>query len=376
MNKIKILHILDSLCIGGMENLVIDICNNLDKSKYDICILCLSSDDLTQRSRLNKDIKLISLQFSKEKIKSPLYLLTHSLEIAKEIRKESPLIVHTHIYQCRLSPLLLSIKIALKNFSHFHTIHTSGIHYNNNNPWHKIKLLIERVCYKYFKTNLIAVSDNVYKKCYPLLKNSYSLFMTINNGVDLKKFDYNAFKKQNDDSFFNIIYVSRLHPGKNHNTLLKAVKLLSTKYSFIRLHIVGDGILHEEINQYIIDNKLSKYVTMHGNRLDVETILSKCQLGVFPSEYEGLSIALLEMMAMRLPIVCSDIPSFRNLLVDDKYALFFNTFDYENLAICIEKMLLFPNVREKYAQASYEIASRYSLSSMIINYEKFYTNIK
>jgi len=377
MNKIKIIHILDSLCIGGMENLVIDVCNNLDTNKFDICILTLSNDELTQKIKLNANIRLRTLPYKRTDIMSPFFLLKHFIEIARIIKSESPQIVHTHIYQCRLFPLLFSIKYACKKAKHFHTIHTSGIHYDNISFWHYIKLVIERCCYKYCKTNLIAVSENVYEKCYPLLKKSYNNFIVINNGVDLNKFNRENFTQMNHkpNSYFNIVYVSRLHPGKNHITLLKSIKNLSIKYPSIKLHIVGDGILKDKINKYVTDNGLSEFVEMHGERNDVEKVISICQIGVFPSEYEGLSIALLEMMAMKLPIVCSDIPSFRKILVDENNALFFKTHSHEDLFNCIEKLFISTNLRNKYAISSYEIANKYSLKKMISDYETFYTQV-
>lgn len=371
MRKKKILHVLDSLCVGGMEKIVIEICNLLDKSENEVFLLVLSSDDQSQIKRLNSDVKLVVLPLNHKDVMKTTYMFSIIPRLAKCIKRISPDIVHTHSYPYRLTAIQIALRLASYKIKHYHTIHTSGIHYENKSFRQKLKLKIEKMGYFLFHSNIVAVSDEVYKKSDCFFHGSYRALRCIYNGVDLKIFSKEQYHVE-DGGTFNLVYVSRLHEGKNHLTLFKAIQLLYVKYSDIRMFIIGDGDLHDRLENFIIENHLEKVIFLLKNRDDIPELLAMCKLGVFPSEFEGFSLALLEMMAMELPIICSDISAFNDLFRAETDVLFFPVNDYVQLARNIEKIYLDVDLQGKYALRSRIIAGRYGIEKMVSKYADFY----
>ncbi|MBS3909307.1 MAG: glycosyltransferase family 1 protein [Actinobacteria bacterium] len=116
------------------------------------------------------------------------------------------------------------------------------------------------------------------------------------------------------DSFV-LGHVGRFMEQKNHGFLIDIAVEVARRESNMRLLLVGDGLLQEEIRQKIVDKGLADYVIMAGVREDVARLmLGAIDVFVFPSLYEGLGLVLIEAQAAGLPCVISDvIPSEADL---------------------------------------------------------------
>lgn len=110
--------------------------------------------------------------------------------------------------------------------------------------------------------------------------------------------------------YVNIVMVANLHHFKDHDTLLRAWQLLmvSCTQKKLRLILAGrPGTTALTIEKYIQDNNLSDSVTIAGSVADVHSLLLTCNIGVFSSVHEGLPNAILEYMAVGLPVVATRI---------------------------------------------------------------------
>ena len=245
--KIKIIHIINSLGIGGIESTTVNLCNRLDASKYDVSLLILSNSDLALRDRVGPHVKLITLS-RKHQLKSfanTLLLFFWIPKIISILSLIKPQIIHTHIYQYNSMPVFTAMCLTSVAKIHFHTIHAAGIYYENKTKGDSLKLSVEGYFYSIFKTNLVCVSNTVGD----VAKNFLSGFVdlrVISNGVDGSNFDPKKYSKPKS-KIFQLIYVSRLFEGKNHITLLKAMNILVRKYADIRLLLLGDGPKRNEL---------------------------------------------------------------------------------------------------------------------------------
>lgn len=376
MKKIRIVHILNTLSIGGKESSVIELCNNLNCEKYEVSILVLSNNFLNLQNNISKNISINILPVKHQSVSfwDTFYLLLNINKITKFLKKYNPNIIHTHSFQYNIIPILIAIRIAAKKSEHFHTIHTSGIHYENKTFKHKIKLLIERSWYIKCKTTIICVSKIAEKQ----IKNSYLdkrvIVTTIFNGVDNKKFDSALYFPNKHNDYIRLVYTARLDYGKSHDILLRAFTLLLKSNKNIELVLIGDGVLRKIIELQIKELQIENNVKLLGNCFNVPEILAYCDIGVFPSEFEGFSIALIEMMSMGLPIVCTDIPNFRAIFYENEVC-FFQIRDYISLYNQIEKLIIDKELRYEYSQKSLRTSQKYSIKNMVLSYEKIYNDI-
>lgn len=372
MAKIKILYILDTLNIGGMENCVIGLCNNIDYARYEVTLLVLSGDNAQLKPRLNSNVHLVMLPFNYSFIINVLGLFVIIPYLACCIHRLNPSIVHTHCYQLRLMSLQIACLLSLRKMKFIHTIHTSGLHYNRITLKDKLKILIEARIYHFLKTSVVCVSFEIYEKVINLFPKDISIEV-INNGVNTKLSSLQP-SSIIDSSFLNFVYVSRIHPGKNHELLIYAFSEALKKNRNIRLYLLGDGILKEEMFNLVLELNISNKVFFLGNRDDVLSILKSCNIGVFPSLFEGLSLALLEMMSVGLPIICSNISEFRKLLDDDE-ALFFDPNSVEDLC----EKIMYLSANESYmlnlSKKSLTVVEKYSLDTMALQYSSLYQSL-
>ncbi|HEY2146684.1 MAG TPA: glycosyltransferase, partial [Pirellulales bacterium] len=107
------------------------------------------------------------------------------------------------------------------------------------------------------------------------------------------------------------VYTGRLHRMKGLNDLIAAWPRVLKHHPAARLWLVGEGPEHAVLERKARSLGLNARVVFAGSFDNLEDILTAADLFVLPSFEEGLSIALLEAMAVGLPVVASDIAGNR-----------------------------------------------------------------
>lgn len=104
---------------------------------------------------------------------------------------------------------------------------------------------------------------------------------------------------------------ARLDAQKGHDTLVRAARDLPG----VAFALAGDGDLAPTVRGWITEAGVSERVRMMGFQNAMDELMAACDLVVLPSLYEGLPLSLLEAMAAARPVVASDIPGTRELVV-------------------------------------------------------------
>lgn len=379
---IRIVFLVDTLCIGGRENSIIDICNNLDIQKFSIFIVTLTNDMNELEYKLNKNISLIPLNIEHKELVGYNSFFSFFGSIRKlytKLNDIKPDIIHTHSYLHRL----LIENIAIRNLSKkpycFHTIHTSGMYYNSNRLVDKFKFLIEKFAIGLVKPKLIGISEVIQNNNIKLLKNSSQGSIYIPNGVDTFVFDKNKYMLKKNDFGLNeddivITYVARFCKGKNHITLLKSLIKVINKYPKVKLLLAGSGDEFEIIDKFLIFHKLINNVILLGAIDNVPEILSITDFCVFPSEFEGFSLTLIEKMSMGLPVIAADNESFKSIIIHNKNGMLFPMFDSDILADCIIELIENNILFNEISINSLETSLNYSLDKVMIKYNEIYSS--
>lgn len=106
-----------------------------------------------------------------------------------------------------------------------------------------------------------------------------------------------------------IVSVGRLDANKNHEMMLRAFANLALKYPEYTLTIYGEGELREYLQKLINSLGLEDKVILPGMIPDVADNIEKAALFLLTSYSEGISNALIEAMALGLPVIATDVPS-------------------------------------------------------------------
>ncbi|MCJ1972900.1 CDP-glycerol glycerophosphotransferase family protein [Lactococcus carnosus] len=142
-----------------------------------------------------------------------------------------------------------------------------------------------------------------------------------------------------DDNVPQFINVGRLSPEKNQKLLIETFSDLIKSGVNAKLYIMGSGILEAELRAMIIDHQLTNSVMLLGQVDHIVDILKLMDYFVFPSEYEGQGMALLEAMSMGLTPITSDIPTSREILKAGYYGIICKTNDKKGLLNAMKKAL-------------------------------------
>ncbi|MEX2624551.1 MAG: glycosyltransferase [Acidimicrobiia bacterium] len=153
-----------------------------------------------------------------------------------------------------------------------------------------------------------------------------------------------------------IVTVGRLEYQKGHKHLIDAFARVVEAHPEARLLIAGRaGHASAELVARIGGLGLEETVTLLGHREDVADVLAAADLFVFPSLYEGLGGALIEAMALGLPVVASDIAALREVVREGENADLVSPGDAAGLAAAIRGLLNDPERRGQYGERSRQI---------------------
>lgn len=171
--------------------------------------------------------------------------------------------------------------------------------------------------------------------------------------------------------------VGRCDYQKGQRYLLEAMKTLGPNGGRLHLLIAGkDGTASRELDALAAEPGFDKRVTFLGHRRDVQTILAASDVFVFPSLYEGMPGALIEAMALGLPIIASDIGPVREVVEEGKNALLFPIKSSGALGDAIERLAINPAMRESFGKRSREIfLERFRLPSSADGMVRLYQDV-
>ncbi|RLE91636.1 MAG: glycosyltransferase family 1 protein [Thermoprotei archaeon] len=211
---------------------------------------------------------------------------------------------------------------------------------------------------------ITAISKSV-KKYYEALglKVEY-----IPNAVNIHKLPKEVTKLYDNQ----IVYVGRLSKEKGVDILVKA--FIKTKLD-AHLLIVGKGPLEGFLRKYAQKDKRIHY-TGYLEHSKALSIIAGSDLLILPSLYEGLSTVILEAMALKTPVLASDISENKELIQHGETGFLFPKGSVEKLAFMIEYLLSKKDLLRKVSEKAYQLVlAEYTWDVVIEKYVDFYEKI-
>jgi glycosyltransferase involved in cell wall biosynthesis len=148
-----------------------------------------------------------------------------------------------------------------------------------------------------------------------------------------------------------VINVGRQEFQKGQRHLVKAMALLVPDHPRLKLLIAGRrGNASAELAEAAERLLPSGAIRFLGHRADLPDIMASADIFAFPSLYEGLGGALLEAMALGLPIVSSDLPAIREVVEPGKNALLAPSASASGLAKALSDLLGNDNMRRRFGE--------------------------
>ena len=374
----KITFLLLHLNYGGLEKQTVTLVNELAKTKeYKIQIISVY-DMLKGKSfySLDKNVDVKFLADFGPNHKAFYYALKHFRLI--KLLKESFVMIKCGIYKSFVlkkyikkldTDIIISSRIEFsKLIKRRDTLNISQEHsYINSKKYiNKVK--------KYFKNiDKIVVMTKKAKEDYEKwlkYSNSKAKVYDIPNMLEESKVD--NFAKFNNKT---LISVGRLEKEKDFLTLLDVFKIINNKYNDVKLKIVGEGLQRREIEEKIEKLNLNNKVILTGriSSQEVQEQMSASSVFVLTSLCESFSLVLCEAMEIGLPCVSFNIDvGPKEIIQNGINGYLIDNRDVNEMASCIENLLIDENKWNKISKNSIESVKKYYSESVVNEWQKLF----
>lgn len=342
---IKILFLIHDLSVGGAEKVLVNLVNNMDKTKFDITVVSLFGGGVNEQF-LKSHIHYRSV-FKKSfrgnskimKLFSPSFL--HKIFIKEKYDIEVAYLEGPSariISGCRDDSTKTVAWIHVEQ----HTKSRASCSFRSYNE--------SKRCYEKFD-NIICVSNfvkNDFKSIYPSLKHLDVLYNTNETAQILSLKDESVEAGIFNESEIKLIGVAKIEPIKGFMRLAHIHKKLKEQGYPIHTYILGVGSERAKIESFLTENNLNDTFTFLGYHTNPYKYVSKCDMFVCSSVAEGFSTAATESLIVGTPVVTALVSGMEEMLgANNEYGIITENND-QALYEGIKKLLDNPELLQYY----------------------------
>lgn len=354
--KKKVLFYNGSLRMGGIERVMVDVLQGLDKNKLDITLII--SDGLEELNVFEKDIpnyvKIIYLKPGEIIKKTENYKKNRNKNIFSKIMYNVMMKYEEIIKKKNLKKLsktkydiIIDFDMGLSKYISLFDCSKKlvWVHASIKN-WYKRKDKIFRLGKRLTKYNrIVAICDEMKDEVcslYPYLKekivriyNPIS-FDRIINAANMKDDLNNVLVKEK-----YIVSVMRLtEKQKDFDTLIKCWNILKNKGIIVKLFILGGGPDKEKIQNKIQQNNLEDLIILVGNVKNPYVWIKKSEFLIHSSKYEGLPTVLIEALILGKYVISSNCPTGpKEIICSKELGELYEIGDYVKLSELIQNRI-------------------------------------
>ena len=370
--RLKIVHLVYSFGMGGLENVIVQLINRLPVDRFEHTVVALTTVSEFQQRVCRPDVRFIELN------KPPGHAVSLYPRIYRLLRELRPDVLHTcNLAALEVVPLAWLARVPLR----VHAEHGWDAHDPNGRNLRYQRL---RRLYKPFVSQYVAVSRDLDNYLARAIGVPVTRRRLIANGVDTETFAPARGERHpvsgcpfQPGRHWLVGTVGRLQTVKNQPLLARAfVRALREKPAMrgtARLVIVGEGPLRAEVEQVLAEAGMGDLAWLPGARHDVADVLRALDLFVLPSQAEGTSCTLQEAMACGLPVVATAVGGTPDLVNDGVTGQLVPPDDEASLARALAQAFDQPDVVARQGQAARDQAvQRFGMCGMLRQYQQLF----
>jgi glycosyltransferase involved in cell wall biosynthesis len=374
----RILFVTESFDVGGTETHLLDLLPELKDRGFDVAAFCFTRKGSRADRLESVGIPVYAasqIGDSKRSLLTPVRLAGGAARLFRLIRRFRPSIVHFFLPGAYLpgGPVALAAGVPIKIMSR-----RSLNDYQRGWPGAATaeKFLHRRM--DMLLGNARAITQELIQEGVP--ENKVKL---IYNGAHVPamattKKEARAALDIDEHAFVSVV-VANLLPYKGHLDLIAALIEIADELPqpWTVLLVGRDGGSRAEIEGAIVQGGLAKHVRLLGERNDVPHILAAADVGILtPTRNEGLSNAILELMAAGLPMVVTDIGGNAEVVIDGQTGLVVPARNPKRLGDAVLNLAQDPKRREAMGDAARKrLAEQFCLTTCVERYCALYEDL-
>jgi glycosyltransferase involved in cell wall biosynthesis len=355
--RLRVLFVINGLGTGGAERSLAELLPRLGASQIDPLVACLfARDEGVEEAVRSSGVEVQILPGNR--------LAGRVVSLRRLIRSRRPAIVHTAIFESDVAGRMAAIGSEAALVTSLVNTPYDAVRLHDPNV-RRLSLRTARWLDGWTARNMTthfhAVSETVKRAAVDDLRIPPDRITVVPRGRDPERLGVpsparrlasrRALGWDPDDEV--IVTIGRHEFQKGHRYLLEAVGRLRRTRPRLRVIVAGRrGNASADVEAMRRSLDLVDEVRFVGHRDDVPSLLAAADLFVFPSLYEGFGGALIEAMALGLPIVASDVPAIREVVEEGRNSLLVPRGDPDALATGIAELLDQAERREAFGRWS------------------------
>jgi len=377
--RIKVLHVITRMDMGGSAQNTLLTCLGLDRRRYDVLLVfgpgtesaMTPLEETVVAGRLDSarksGVRCIMLDRLFRRI-DPSNDLAAAFALWRLCRRERPDIVHTHTSKAGILGRWAAFLAGVPVIVHTPHGHVFFGHFNQRLSW--LFYLAEKLT-EPITNVLVALTEGEKKDYLDIGLVAEKKLATIHSGVDITRFNPipvdRAAKRisigmRPDESVVGTI--GWLLPIKGPDVLLDAMARVWKEFPETQLLYVGKGPLEEELRDRAAALGMTEKVFFAGWRDDIRELLQVMDLFVLPSRNEGMGRAIVEAMAAGKPVIGTCVGGIPDLIEDGGNGFLVAPENPEALAGAIVLLLRDGSLIERMGADGIRRAGRFDLLSM------------
>ncbi len=353
-HPLRVCHVSLTLKTGGLERILADLARHHHR---DVCRLSFVA--MREVGRFADEIRRTGCAVRQLQSSGRF---SQVRELAQWLRRERIDVVHTHNTYPHVYASLAARWAGVPVVVQTRHGQRAGHGWKSRVLYRSAAWLVDRV---------VAVSDDAARLCVHADGLRADKVARIWNGIDLSEFEYHG-----PVAAPIAISVARLSPEKDFPTLLRAVARAAEAVPDLRLKIVGDGPERGALERLSADLGLTPRVAFLGERTDVPALLRSAGFFVTASLTEGISLTLLEAMAVGLPVVATDAGGNGEIVVDGETGRITPIAEVEPLAAAIVEMCRRQSEWPALGRAGRDrVCEHFDVRRMVDDYEALYETL-
>lgn len=367
--RLRVLEVLASGAVGGGSTHLRSLATGLDRERFDLVVAC--SDD----GPLAADLERAGLVVERV----PMTRAVNPRAVMRlwgVMRRHRSQLVHYHGTRAGLAAAPAA---ALAGVPGLYTVHGWSFHSRGSRLMEEAARSIEASIVR-MSRRVVCVSHADRHTGLHAGVLTAGASAVIPNGIDPLRFAPAPLVRERmrqelgvgpEEALFGLF--GRLTRQKDQKSFLLAARRVLDRFGHARFVLVGDGEDRPMLTALSQDLGLGDRLIFTGFRTDIPELLNALDAFVLPSLWEGLPIALLEAMAVGVPVIASAVDGSAEVIQPGTSGLLVPPEDVPSLVAAMEALLETPALAERLARAGHERACRlYTLEAMIRSTERLY----
>ena len=382
VSKIKVLHPITRLIVGGAQENTLFTAERLPKNFFKVDVLSgiqTGSEGSLIEEAYQRQISLLLVPELLREI-SPLNDWKAYKKIKSIIREGKYSIIHTHSSKAgilgRIAALHASTPIII------HTVHGWSFH-EQMSPLKRFFYISLEKWIAQFTDAMVFVSKNDMQKGIKYKIGAPNHYHLIRSAIPLDDFNpvkYNRNKIRQElglpTDAIVVGNIGRLSVQKNPLTWIRIAQKISTQIPTCLFLLVGDGPLKSKVLSEIRELGLEDKFVLTGIRRDIPRILACIDIFLLTSLWEGLPRVIPQAFAMGIPVVANRVDGISDVIIPESTGFIHNPGENDKLAEDCIRLILDDNLRYLLGQNGKKMAEdEFNLENMVSSLEQLYLNL-